>query len=149
MMSSNTWFYSALAAALLWGICYVLSERVMNQGITPAFLLLISGILVLPFYYFFAHGSATIQQGLEIMLTNKSILFMVVAASLSTVLANYLVLYSVSEKNATLATLVEIAYPVFTFMFAWLLFKDVQLTWNTAMGGILIFSGIALIYLKG
>ncbi len=64
-------------------------------------------------------------------------------------LGSFFILYSISLKNATMANIIEISYPVFTFFFAWLLFRDVQLNTAAALGGLLIFSGIAVIYLKG
>ncbi|MGA2053413.1 MAG: EamA family transporter, partial [Opitutales bacterium] len=55
-------------------------------------------------------------------------------------------LLAIQHKNATLASLIEISYPFFVALFAWLLFRDVQLSWATALGGLLILAGIAIIY---
>ncbi|MCD8497767.1 MAG: EamA family transporter [Alphaproteobacteria bacterium] len=44
--------------------------------------------------------------------------------------------------------MIEITYPVFTILFAWLLYRDVQVNLHTALGGLLIFAGVGIIYFK-
>ncbi len=61
-------------------------------------------------------------------------------------LSNLSILASMQEKNATVAGLVEIAYPLFTALFTWLFFREVEMSWGTAFGGLLVLSGVACIY---
>jgi drug/metabolite transporter (DMT)-like permease len=53
---------------------------------------------------------------------------------------------AIGEKNATLASLIEISYPFFVAVFAWLFFRETQFTWPTVFGGVLILSGVAVVF---
>jgi drug/metabolite transporter (DMT)-like permease len=81
-------------------------------------------------------------------MSNNVIIILTLVASLTIVSGTFLVLMSISEKNATLTGLVEITYPIFTFIFAWIFLKEVQVNWESAIGGLLIFLGITLIFFK-
>jgi drug/metabolite transporter (DMT)-like permease len=54
--------------------------------------------------------------------------------------------YSIQGKNATLAGLIEITYPLFIALFAYFAFGEAQLSLASALGGTLIFAGVATIY---
>jgi len=73
----------------------------------------------------------------------------VIAALVTGVAANYLISRSIQASNATLAGLIELAYPVFTVAFTWLLFGHNHLTPAVAFGGLLIMAGAAVIGLAG
>lgn len=148
-MAANFWFFYSLAASLFWGVGYVLSEKLLKDGMTPAFLMFVGTLVSLPIYLLIASIMGDLRPGLEYLAVNKSKILLMVVAALVTISGNFLILMSIAGKNATLASLIEITYPVFTFIFAWLILKDVQLTWGTAIGGLMILSGIAVVYLKG
>jgi drug/metabolite transporter (DMT)-like permease len=63
--------------------------------------------------------------------------------------ANVLIMASINAKNATMAAMIEITYPLFTALFAWLLFRQVQMSAGTLAGAALILSGVACIYYFG
>jgi len=52
---------------------------------------------------------------------------------------------AVSSRNATLASLIEITYPVFVVFFACLFFRQLQINLSVIAGGILILIGAGLI----
>jgi drug/metabolite transporter (DMT)-like permease len=52
-------------------------------------------------------------------------------------------------QNASLVGMVEITYPLFTILFAYIFFKEFHLNVFTMLGGMLILSGVFLMYLKG
>jgi drug/metabolite transporter (DMT)-like permease len=54
---------------------------------------------------------------------------------------------AIGEKNATLASLIEISYPVFVAIFAWLFFRETQFNLAAILGGVMIIGGIAVIYI--
>jgi drug/metabolite transporter (DMT)-like permease len=58
-----------------------------------------------------------------------------------------LIYMAIGEKNATLASLIEISYPFFVAVFAWVFFRDMQFNLATIFGGILILSGVAVVFL--
>lgn len=147
-MAGSAWFFYALGASFLWGISYVLSEKLLKQGMTPAFMMFASTALCAPIYLFMAYKFQELKSSWNLIQSQSVNLWILLFMALAIVGGNFLSLLSISEKNATLASFVEISYPLFTFFFAWLLLKEVQLSWETAFGGLLIFAGIAVIYFK-
>lgn len=148
-MAANLWLIYALSASVLWGVGYALSERILKDtAITPAFLMTITEVITLPLYIGLTLYLTQMKPGIDALLSSKLILAMVVIHALTIVGGNFLILNAIVEKNATLATLIEISYPLFVAIFAFILFKDTQLTWWTGFGGLLIFAGIAVIFLK-
>ena len=147
MIENNLWFFIALLSAVFWGISYCFAERIMDQGVSPAFLLLLQGIVTFPVYIIFAYFSNTLGTSLGAF-DNTKIIVLTAVTTIALVLGNLLILTSIDMKNATLANLVEISYPLFTFLIAWTVFKDVQLSWSTAFGGLLILAGVGVIWMK-
>ncbi len=147
-MLAHLWFFYALGAAMFWGIGYVISEKLLRSSFEPAFLMLFAGLVTLPCYFLLAYFMGNIKPGIESIIADKTNLFYLLVASVTIIGGNFLILMAVAEKNATLAALVEISYPLFTFIFAWLILKDVQLTWATAAGAVLILCGISVIIAK-
>ncbi len=148
-MAANLWFIYAISASLFWGMGYVLSEKLLKDGLTPAFLMFIGTLVSLPIYFIITQMTQELRPGIDYLTANKTKFALLIMTALLTVGGNFFILMSISGKNATLASLIEITYPVFTFIFAWMILKDVQLTLGTAIGGLLILSGIAVVYLKG
>ena len=52
---------------------------------------------------------------------------------------------SINNKNATLASLIEITYPVFVIFFAYVLFRQIHVNLSVAIGGLFILSGAVII----
>ena len=147
-MSAHLWFIYALVAAVMWGLGYVISEKLLRIGMTPAFMMVISNILMLPVLIaitaYMDHGKGQLQ----LFAGSKEMILLTLAMSVLVIGGNLLILTSINEKNATLASLIEITYPIFTCLFAWIFLKETQVNWPLAVGGLLIFSGVCLIYLK-
>jgi drug/metabolite transporter (DMT)-like permease len=127
----------------------VISEKLLRQGLTPSYLLFIAAAMSLPFYLFLTLHLGTLKEGYLLMVGQKSTYIWTLIMAVTTILANFMIVMSISTKNATMASLVEISYPVFTVIFAWLILRELQMNMYGAAGGLLIFAGIALIYLKG
>ena len=142
------WFILSLTAAVMWGLSYALSERLMQHGVGAALILLCIGFVTMPLYGAIAEIKGEIKSGLAIFAQKPLVLAMTVIMALGIVGGNYLIMKSIALKNATYASMIEITYPLFTCLFAWLLFRDVQLNMYTAMGAALIFVGIGVIFLK-
>ena len=147
-MAGSIWFFYALFSAFLWGISYSFSDRLLQAGISVPLLMAIEGIMILPILAVVA-VKANPFDGFDLLLTDRKILVLAIFVALTAMLGSFFILMSISEKNATLASLIEITYPLFTCLFAWLFFKDMQLNWMTAIGGFLILAGVAVIYVKG
>jgi drug/metabolite transporter (DMT)-like permease len=69
-------------------------------------------------------------------------------AIISSVTGGLLIYIAIGEKNATLASLIEISYPFFVAVFVWLFFRDIQFSWQTLVGGVLILAGVAVVFLS-
>lgn len=147
-LANNMWFFLAVGAAICWGLGYTFAERVFKEGMNPYLYLSIitaSQIIAYPLFFYFTGGDAKSQ--LEI-LKNPYVIGCLVAAMAAFVLGNAFVFSSIQLKNASLASIIEIAYPFLVVLFTWLFFKDVQVNLYTILGGILVFSGVALVFVK-
>ena len=146
---SSAWFFYALGAALFWATAYVIAEKLLLAGLRPAFIIFLDALLAIPFYFFLATKFGEVEDGFRILFTQRDVLLLAVISGLTLIGGNFLVILSVDAKNATLASLVESAYPVFTFLIAWAILKEVQITWETAVGGLMVLCGTSIIALKG
>lgn len=61
------------------------------------------------------------------------------------VLAELFIGLSVANKGATIAGLIEISYPLFIALFAYVLFHE-RVSIGTIIGGILIFCGVMIVH---
>ena len=147
-MASNLWFLYALMASFSWGIAYVISEKLLRMGMTPALMMTISATVCAPLYLLLAAKFNEIKPGWELIKNNTDQLWIILLMAVTVVAGNFFSLLSISEKNATLTAFIEICYPLFTFILAALILKESQLNWSTACGGLLILAGIAVIYWK-
>ena len=141
------WFVYALLAALIWGISYAASGRVIERGVSP-----------LVFFSLYAVMAATLGFGAlaltgrlgtlssEVKAIGGDWPWLVIAMVTSGVGA-LLIYMAIGEKNATLASLVEISYPLFVAFFAWLFFRETQFNLPAVLGGTMILTGIVVIYL--
>lgn len=144
-MSEYTWFIYAIIAAIAWGLGYVLDEKVLHGGVSPATLILTHALIALPFYLIICWKYGLMGTDFQIILNDQKILIYTIVAAICIVGGNYFILLSLSEKNATLTSIVEITYPFFVALFAWLLFRDSQMNMSIFVGGLFIFAGVALI----
>jgi len=62
-------------------------------------------------------------------------------------IGNALILVAIKNKNATVASLIEISYPIFVVIFSYLLFKNTNLNTGTIFWGLLIIAWVILVYL--
>jgi drug/metabolite transporter (DMT)-like permease len=140
------WFFFACAAALVWGISYAASGRVLQRGLSPAtlfFLDVLVGLIAMASYLTIARKWPSAFG--EIRALGNQGLWLAVAV-IATTVGNFLIFLAIEGKNATLASLIEITYPFFVALIAWLFFREAQLTWPTAVGGALVLAGVTIIY---
>ena len=148
-MGGSLWFICALSTAIMWGYSYALSDKVMRLEISPIFLMAITGV----FYVVFSVGLAAItgqlKSGFNLVSQDKGLLWEIILISLCYVGGSYLIYVAINLKNATAVNLIEISFPLFTMIFAYFILKEVQVTVGTMVGGLFIFTGIVIMYLKG
>lgn len=149
MLAGKGWFLYALAAAVLWGFSYALSEKVLRAGVAPSFMLVFSALITLPLYLGLVVYKGQLGTSLDIMLENKKLFLMAFAMAGTVVIANYFILLGIGHKSATIASLIEMSYPLFTAFFTWLIFRDLQITPAVVVGAALMMLGVTIIYVKG
>lgn len=136
------WYVAALGAAVLWGIHYPLIDFAMKR-ISVYSVLLISVIpivLVAPLFYNALSSDVQTFRGLPL---NEQLMILVI--SITSTLGAMFVYLAIDSKNATLASLIEITYPVFVVFFAWLFFRQLHVNASVIAGGMMIIIGAGLI----
>jgi len=132
----------------MWGLSYAISEKVMKGGITPPFIMLATGLFYFLISLAIAYFSDNIKSGIEIITTDKMALFNLLIMAFAFIAGTFLIYYAINLKNATYANLVEITYPIFTLLFAYILYREVQINMSVLIGGAMIFGGVIVIYMK-
>lgn len=137
------WFTFAIFAAILWGFNYALAEKILNS-ISPITLLaleMIIGAILFGCISFFT----TMKRDVELLTSDSNLLFITIAEIAIVLIASYFIAASINLKNATIAGIVELTYPIFTIIFTWFLFNQVHVNLSVIIGGLLIFTGVLVI----
>ncbi|MFM7185396.1 MAG: EamA family transporter [Planctomycetota bacterium] len=133
----------AFTAAVLWGLLYVLDER------------LLAGVSIYRLYFLHSLAGLTVA-GAVLLAQGESPasllrfswpgvgLPLVIATMVVVVLACLAIFASIQALGAARAAVLEISYPFFVALFAWLLYRQ-PFTWPVMLGGLLIFAGSAVI----
>jgi drug/metabolite transporter (DMT)-like permease len=141
------WFVYALSASVLWGISYAASGRAIERGVPPL-------------VFFTVYAGVAMTMGLAALVVSGKLdtltrlgetlggdLFWLIVAVLASAVGTLMIYLAIGDKNATLASLVEISYPVFVALFSWLFFRAVQFNGWTLVGAALVLSGVAVVFL--
>jgi len=144
------WFYS-IVAAVIWGLHFNLVAKIMkvmpSEVSAPLTLFLITGssiYILLPFMHqkIFANLTLLWHADNSIRLSVLVLIFTTIVA------ANLLYIAMQLSPNPTVASLLEITYPLFVALIAWLLFRENPLDWSVLLGGSMILGGAMLIVWK-
>lgn len=139
------WIFFALSASILWGLSYVLFEQIYKKvAVTTA--LAITCLVMFIFMSIASYAEGRLKLDLASIYSSKKLLWLMAAGVVTALLADWSIGLSIHAKSATLAGLIEISYPIFIALFAYLFFKESQLNAATIIGGLLIFAGVFLIY---
>ena len=141
-MNNWPWYLSALGAAIVWGVHYPLVDNALRRvSMVTVLLLTAIPIFILALVEHRAVG--------DDLVTLRSLGWrdrLPILALAATSLAGSILLYiAIGAKNATLASVIEISYPLFVAIFAWVLFRQAHWNLGVAGGGLLVFAGVALI----
>ena len=141
-MMNIPWYVTALGAALVWGIHYPLVDFALKRISVFSVLLLtvIPVLLLMPlFLRDLARDLDTVR---SLPVGEQGIIAAIGLTSLSGAVLLYV---SIAGKNATLASLIEITYPVFVAFFAYVMFRHIHLNASVVIGGLLVIAGAGLI----
>ncbi len=139
------WILFAFATSIFWGLTYVFDGEIYKKISVPtsiAFSCLVAFLVMLAISYF----SGQLKTDIVTAVTDKKLLFYVITATVTFVLAELLIGLPISAKNATLSGLIEISYPIFIAIFAYMFFKENQINTGTVLGGLMVFVGVFVIY---
>lgn len=135
----------SILAAVTWGITYTLDQKLLDK-VSPMVLLSINGALsmavALPVVLWRDGPSAY-----SAIAQDRSWLLLLVLAQVLTLAANWLIFTSIANVGAALASIFEIAYPVFVVLFSTIVFGT-ALTPATMLGGTLILIGSTVIVMQ-
>jgi len=141
------WILYALAASLCWGMSYAASGPLLRKGLSPLVFFLgysLFGFLGALLVMLFTGRIFTFLKSNTLTSADLSWFLFSIAGS---ALGAYLTYAAMGAKNATLASLIEISYPLFVVLFAWLFFHQMEMHPITIAGGLLVLAGVAVIIL--
>ena len=139
---SIPWYVAALGAAIVWGMHYPLIDFAMKRLSVYSVLL----ISVMPIFLLMPVFMRVVAKDVDVYRTlplNEQLI--IAAVSITSTLGAVFVYLAISSKNATLASLIEITYPVFVVFFAYLFFRQVHVNASVIIGGVMILIGAGLI----
>jgi len=136
------WYVPAIAAAIVWGLHYPLIEHALRRVSLPTVVLLTALPMAIVALAFPARLAADWRAILALPTGDRWLIGMIALTSLAGTVLLYM---AVRGRNATLASLIEISYPAFVAVIAWLLFREWQLNSGVLLGALLVFAGTTLI----
>jgi drug/metabolite transporter (DMT)-like permease len=139
------WYIPAIAAAVVWGLHYPLIEFALRRVSLTTVVLLTALPMALVALAFPARLAADWRLFAALPATERWLIGAIAVTSLAGTVLLYL---AVRGRNATLASLVEISYPAFVALFAWLLFREWQINTGVLAGAALVLAGTTLIILN-
>ncbi|MDP2656379.1 MAG: DMT family transporter [bacterium] len=140
------WFVYAIGASVMWGLTYVINEQLFKKISVISALAIISFVSSVVISIWAFMGGYLKRDFLSITQSPR-LLWLLIASVLIFILAEILINFSIADKNTTLASLIEISYPIFVAIFSYLIYRQRQLNLGTAIGGVMIFAGVAVVYL--
>ncbi|HXE71416.1 MAG TPA: DMT family transporter [Candidatus Nitrosotenuis sp.] len=143
------WLLYALAASILWGLNYTLNERVFQHRISPITLLALQALVGSLVYLTVGYQRGHLRPDFERLLTGQGVAALIALTVVTALVGNLFISFSIQARNATMASLIELSYPIFTVFFTWLLFGHNHLSWGSLLGGALILAGVLVIFLVG
>jgi len=136
------WYVAAFAAAVVWGVHYPLLDHALKR-ISLVSVLLLTALPIALIAMFFHRQIAADVAIVRVLPSSEQLA--IAAIALTSSAASVLLFMSIGAKNATLASLIEISYPVFVALFAYVLFRESALNTAVLLGAALIFAGVGII----
>ena len=141
------WVILGLTAGAGWGMSYLLYEKVLLK-FPIALVMFLIGSLTLVFFGLWSGWRGHFSE-VKTILVSPPILWGFLGVITLNILANVCILTAVNMSNASRAAFLEISYPIFTLLFAWLIFREVQLSLLGMVGGGFIILGVAIMAYAG
>ena len=139
------WYLTAIGAAMIWGVHYPLIDNALKK-LSLVTVLLLTALPVALLIPFFLPSLIADYRLVSAMTWNERA--PVLGITLTSLLASILLFLSIESKNATLASLLEITYPLFVAVFAFLMFREVHINASVIVGSALVMAGVGIIILN-
>ncbi len=137
------WWIYALISAACWGAQYVLMEslfRKVDFAAAFSFLSLMNGILVSAIFWVLYP-----RQNWAKLWESWPTIWMMILYLLFGTGAYLFNALAINEKNATMASLLEISYPLFIILFTLIFLRELHLNAAGLAGAVLILAGCVLV----
>jgi len=137
-----TWYIYALGAAIIWGVHYNLLARAMTtiSPLTAYWMPTTIMVLGMPLFY------KTLYKDLQsIIAADWKVQLAVSIISFTSFAATMCLYKAIQSHNAVHASLIEITFPVFVAIFAFVFFGQNHFSVGTIIGGLLIMLGAGII----
>lgn len=139
------WIVYALIVSITRGIQYAVLDKVL-VSVPIVVLCFVSSIFNTIFFgIFFYLGNYS--KHFKEYFADRNILRLFILITVLYMVSSSLILVAIQNKNATIASLIEISYPIFVVLFSYIFYKNVQINTWIIIWGVLIFVGIALVYM--
>ena len=136
------WYVAALGAAVTWGIYYPLVDMALKR-ISLFSVILLSMIPVLLAMPLFLKVVADDIETVKTLPASEQ--WIIASLGLIGLFGEVMVYMAISGKNATLASLIEMTYPVFVVLFAYIFYRQMHVTTSVFIGGLMVLMGAGLI----
>jgi drug/metabolite transporter (DMT)-like permease len=135
----------AIIASLAWGLQYVLLERLLIKVPSTVFFALTSTAAFV-FRWLIVLLQKTSLNMKQYFRDSHTMRLMLIVVTLF-VLGNVVMVFAIKGKNATVASLIEISYPLFVVLFGYLIYRNTHLNTGTIIWWLLVLWGIIMVYI--
>lgn len=133
------WIICSLLTAILWGISYSAIEQIIKT-IDKCTYLFISSIIIALFYI----NAISRKDFNNIYLNKNNVFYWMILSLLSSLIAGYMSIRAIEKSSASLAASLEITYPFWCMLFAYLFFSKC-ISYTSLLGVISIFVGVIIV----
>ena len=138
-----TWFGLSLFAAVLWGLQYALWGQALKM-VSPLVGMWWYCVISVVLYGIFL-GIKGVPLETERFAGNGLLMGLLVVIAMLGFAGNITMLSSFKMANPTIVTMITASAPMFSAMFAYLLFRNVQVNLMTVAGFMLILAGVGVV----
>lgn len=132
-------------ASITWGMIYSLDQRIL-QRVSPTLVIFINtGIVMMAFLPVVLFEKETMTQLLRV---DKRTLCIIFVTAMLSIAANWFILKGIKDLDASIASMIEISYPIFVAIFSFLFFRT-AISPATILGGALILVGSMIVIRYG
>ena len=141
------WLFYAIAASICWGMSYAACGPILKKGLSPLVFFFGYSLLGLAGALLALLSSGKLSSALRLEGLEWGDSGWFCFSICGSAVGAYLTYAAMAAKNPTLASLIEISYPIFVVCFTWIFFREMQFNAFTLCGGLLVIAGVIIIIL--